>query len=103
MERHLWFPTQLKADRINHMSVKKNEVAVKSEVRIAVTRVTSDLIFESSMSAIEIKSAVTEALTSGKPLTLSDIRGHEIIVPADKIGFVEVGESASRRVGFGAA
>ncbi|MTA57401.1 MAG: DUF3107 family protein [Actinobacteria bacterium] len=28
---------------------------------------------------------------------------HEIIVPADKIGFVEVGESASRRVGFGAA
>ncbi len=85
------------------MSVKKNEVAVKSEVRIAVTRVTSDLIFESSMSASEIKSAVTEALTSGKPLTLSDTRGHEIIVPADKIGFVEVGESASRRVGFGAA
>jgi len=85
------------------MSVKKNEVAVKSEVRIAVTRVTSDLIFESSMNAVEIKNAVTEALTSGKPLTLSDIRGHEIIVPADKIGFVEVGESASRRVGFGAA
>ena len=85
------------------MSVKKNETAIKSEVRIAVTRVTSDLIFESSMNAAEIKLAVTEALTSGKPLTLSDIRGHEIIVPADKIGFVEVGESASRRVGFGAA
>ena len=55
------------------------------------------------MSATDIKSAVTEALTTGKPLTLSDIRGHEIIVPADKIGFVEVGESPSRRVGFGAA
>jgi hypothetical protein len=36
-------------------------------------------------------------------LTLTDIRGHEIIVPADKIGYVEVGEAASRRVGFGAA
>jgi hypothetical protein len=98
VERDFRFPTQLKADRINPMSVKKSEVAVKSEVRIAVTRVASDIVFESAMSATDIKSAVTEALT-----TLSDVRGHEIIVPADKIGFVEVGESPSRRVGFGAA
>ena len=85
------------------MSVKKNEVAVKSEVRIAVTRVASDLVFESAMSTAEVQRAVSEALATGKPLMLSDVRGHEIIVPADKIGFVEVGESASRRVGFGAA
>lgn len=85
------------------MSVKKSEVAVKSEVRIAVIRVASDLVFESSMSPTDIKAAVTEALTAGTPLTLSDVRGHEIIVPADKIGYVEIGESASRRVGFGAA
>ncbi len=85
------------------MGVKKNEVAIKSEVRIAVTRVASDLIFESAMSTAEVQRAVSEALATGKPLMLSDVRGHEIIVPADKIGFVEVGESASRRVGFGAA
>ncbi len=85
------------------MNVKKNEVAVKSEVRIAVTRVTSDLVFESAMSTSEIKSAVTASLASGNPLTLSDIRGHEIIVPSDKIGFVQVGDPSSRRVGFGAA
>ena len=85
------------------MSVKKSEVAVKSEVRIAVIRVASDIVFESSMSTTDIKDAVTEALTAGTPLTLSDVRGPEIIVPADKIGYVEIGESASRRVGFGAA
>jgi len=85
------------------MNVKKSEVTVKSEVRIAVTRVASDMVFESAMTASEIKSAVTQALTSGAPLTLSDIRGHEIIVPADKIGFVQVGDPSSRRVGFGAA
>ncbi|MBP7898013.1 MAG: DUF3107 family protein, partial [Actinobacteria bacterium] len=28
-------------------------------------------------------------------------QGHEIIVPADKIGYVEIGEPAERRVGFG--
>ena len=85
------------------MSVIKSEGVIKSEVRIAVTSVASDIVFESAMSAVEIKSAVTEALLSGKPLTLCDTRGHEIIVPADKIGFVRVGEPASRRVGFGAA
>ena len=85
------------------MSVKNNEVAIKSEVRIAVTRVANDITFDSALSTVEIKSAVTEALLSGKPLTLSDARGHEIIVPTDKIGYVEVGEPASRRVGFGAA
>jgi hypothetical protein len=84
------------------MSVKKNEVTAKSEVRIAVARVASDLVFESAMTTAEIKNAVTQALTSGDPLTLSDIRGHEIIVPADKIGFVDVGDSSPRRVGFGA-
>ena len=51
------------------MSVKKSEVAVKSEVRIAVIRVASDIVFESSMSTTDIKGAVTEALTSGSPLT----------------------------------
>ena len=85
------------------MATKKNEIAIKTEVRIAVIRGASDIVFESAMSAIDIKSAVTEALASSKPLILTDVRGHEIIVPADKIGFVEVGESGSRRVGFGAA
>lgn len=85
------------------MNVKKSEVTVKSEVRIAVTRVASDMVFESAMTTSEIKSAVTQALISGAPLTLSDIRGHEIIVPADKIGFVQIGDPSSRRVGFGAA
>ena len=85
------------------MNLKKSEVTVKSEVRIAVTRVASDLVFESAMTTSEIKSAVTQALTSGAPLTLSDTKGHEIIVPADKIGFVEVGDPSPRRVGFGAA
>ena len=85
------------------MSGIKSEGAIKSEVRIAVTSVASDIVFESAMSAGEIKSAVTEALLSGKPLALCDTSGHEIIVPADKIGFVKVGEPASRRVGFGAA
>ncbi len=84
------------------MSAKKIDTSHKSEVRIAITNVASDLSFESALSATEIKAAVSKAITLGSPLELTDVRGHEIIVPADKIGYVEVGESAARRVGFGA-
>ncbi len=82
------------------MSTKKNDKS--SQVRIAVTDVSSELSFECPSSPAEIKSAVTAALASNSPLSLTDIRGHEILVPAAKIGYIEIGEPVERRVGFGA-
>ena len=81
------------------MSTKKNEKA--SQVRIAVADVSSELSFECPSTPAEIKSAVTAALSANSPLILTDIRGHEIVVPAAKIGFIEIGEPVERRVGFG--
>jgi hypothetical protein len=83
------------------MSTKKSDSANKIQVRITVANVSSDLNFESALSATEIQSAVSAALKSGDALTLEDIRGRVVIVPADKIGFVEIGEQTDRRVGFG--
>ena len=83
------------------MSAKKLTTNHKVEVRIAITNIASELAFECPSSVEEIRSAVTLALYSGSPLVLSDIRGREIIVPSEKIGFVEIGEQAERRVGFG--
>jgi hypothetical protein len=82
------------------MSTKKNEKS--SQVRIAVSDVSSELSFECPSSPDEIKSAVAAALSAGSPLILTDIRGHQIVVPAAKIGYIEIGEPVERRVGFGA-
>jgi hypothetical protein len=81
------------------MSTAKNEKA--SQVRIAVTDVASELTFECPSTPDEIKSAATAALAAGTPLILTDIRGHEILVPAAKIGYIEIGKPVERRVGFG--
>ena len=35
-----------------------------------------------------------------KNAALSDTKGREVLVPASKISYVEVGESSDRRVGF---
>ena len=83
------------------MSTKKSESANKVQVRITVANVNSDINFESSLSAADIQSAVNAALKSGDALTLEDIRGRVVMIPADKIGFVEIGEQTDRRVGFG--
>lgn len=83
------------------MSSKKTTGNHKVDVRIAVTNISTELSFECPSEVEEIRSAVTSAIASGSPLVLSDVRGREIIVPADKIGFVEIGEQVERRVGFG--
>lgn len=83
------------------MSTKKSDSANKVQVRITISNVTSDLNFESALGASEIQGAVNAALKSGDALVLEDIRGRVLIVPADKIGFVEIGEQTDRRVGFG--
>ena len=83
------------------MRTKKTPATHGSEVRIAITDVSSELAFECPSPAAEIREAVTAALTSGNPLILNDLKGRQIIVPAQKIGFVEIGEQSERRVGFG--
>ena len=84
------------------MSTKKSEGAQAALVRIAVADIASELAFEYELAPAEIKKAVAQALSENSPLTLTDIRGHEIIVPAARIGYVEIGQPTERRVGFGA-
>ena len=81
------------------MVSKKSEKA--SKIRISITNVGSELNFECPSTPAEIKAAVAASLSAQTPLMLQDIQGHEIIVPADKIGYVEIGEPTERRVGFG--
>ena len=72
-----------------------------SHIRIAVTNVSSELSFNTDQSSKEIKSAIDKAIKDGSTLSLTDVKGREFIVPAEKIGFIEIGEQSERRVGFG--
>jgi hypothetical protein len=73
-----------------------------SHIRIAVTNVSSELSFNTDQSSKEIKTAIDKAIKDGSTLSLTDVKGREFIVPAEKIGFIEIGEQSERRVGFGA-
>ncbi|MDE9365833.1 DUF3107 domain-containing protein [Luteipulveratus sp. YIM 133132] len=71
------------------------------EVRIGVQNVAREVVIESNQSPDDVQGLLQEALTSGKPLTLIDERGHSVTVPAAVIGYVDVGSEQKGRVGFG--
>lgn len=73
------------------------------EVRIGVQHATRELVIDSAETTEAITTAVSAALTGqSQILSLDDERGRRVVVPADKLAYVEMGEPESRRVGFGA-
>jgi hypothetical protein len=74
------------------------------EVRIGVQHAHRELMVESNQSSDEVQQLVSRALSGEDPvLVLVDERGRRVVVPAEKLAFVEIGEESARRVGFGAA
>ncbi|MFE9609004.1 DUF3107 domain-containing protein [Streptomyces sp. NPDC006012] len=73
------------------------------EVKIGVQHAPREIVLESGLSAEEIERVVADAL-SGKSqlLSLEDERGRKILVPADRLAYIELGEPAARKVGFSA-
>jgi hypothetical protein len=72
------------------------------EVRIGVQHATRELVIDSAETTDAILAAVTAAVTGETSvLRLTDERGRQVLVPSDKLAYVEVGEPESRRVGFG--
>ncbi|GAB3949293.1 DUF3107 domain-containing protein [Kribbella sp. NPDC056345] len=73
------------------------------EVKIGVQHVNRELVLESEQSPDEVQEQVSNAL-SGKSnlLELTDDKGRRILVPADRLAYVEIGEVSIRKVGFGA-
>lgn len=76
------------------------------EVKIGVQQSAREITLESAQGADEIQQAVADALdgaAAGKSslLVLTDERGRTVMVPAERLAYVEIGEPTARRVGFG--
>jgi len=70
------------------------------EVKIGIQQAVREVVIDTMLSDKDVASAVDSALAKGTPLRLSDERGRTVIVPGDKIAYVEIAASQERRVGF---
>lgn len=71
------------------------------EVKIGVQNVAREITFETDSSSDQIVAAVNAALEGGTTLTLTGDKGRKLLVPAGVLGYVQLGESEKRGVGFG--
>lgn len=72
------------------------------EVKIGIQNIGREIVLESAQDADAVAKVVGEAITKGTELRLTDEKGRLIIIPANVLGYVEIGAEEQRRVGFGA-
>lgn len=70
------------------------------EVRIGVSQAARDVVLESNDSPSAISAQIEKAIANDSLLTLTDDKGRTIVVPGNKIAFVEIGVQTAGRVGF---
>jgi hypothetical protein len=73
------------------------------EVKIGIQSVARELVVETDTPAEEIERSLSDAVQDGvhSVFSLSVAKGGKVLVPADKIAYVEFGGPEARRVGFG--
>jgi hypothetical protein len=70
------------------------------DIRIGVQNTAREVALESNESPSEVNAKVAAAIKDGSVLTLTDDKGRTVIVPGDKIAYVEVGVPTTGKVGF---
>ncbi|MBM7805739.1 hypothetical protein JOD57_001576 [Geodermatophilus bullaregiensis] len=73
------------------------------EVKIGVQHSPRELVVDSPKTPEEIAADVAAAMggaTKDGLLTLEDERGRRVLVPVDRIAYVEIAQADQRRVGF---
>jgi hypothetical protein len=72
------------------------------EVKIGIQSVPRELVVETDATAEEVERDLAAALAGGEGVfSLSTQKGGRLVVPADKIAYVEFSTDQARRVGFG--
>jgi hypothetical protein len=73
------------------------------EVKIGIQSVPRELVVETDTPADEIEHQLASVLADGthSVFALAMSKGGKVLVPGDKIAYVEFGAPEARRVGFG--
>ena len=71
------------------------------EIKIGIQNVARELTVETEATGAEVEADLRKALTDGTMLALTDEKGRRVLVPADKVAYIGLGQEKTRPVGFG--
>ena len=72
--------------------------------QVRIQHVNREIVVETSESAADVEKELLTSIAVGGDgvFTLSDERGRKVLIPVNKIAYVDLGEENARHVGFGA-
>jgi len=70
------------------------------EVKIGVTHANRELVVDTALDADAVEEQVRTALADGGVLALTDAKGRRIVVPVEKLAYIEISTSIVGQVGF---
>ena len=71
------------------------------DIKVGIQHVNREVVVDSPETAKDVEQAFREAQADGTVLRLTDAHGRQVLIPADKIAYIDLGEENARRVGFG--
>jgi hypothetical protein len=71
------------------------------DIKVGIQHVSREVVVDSSETAKDIEKAFSAALSDDTVLRLTDAHGRQVLIPANKIAYIDLGEENARRVGFG--
>ncbi len=72
------------------------------EIKVGIQHVNREVVVETTQSAADIERSFSEAVENEGVFTVVDQHGRKVLIPADKVAYLDLGEENARRVGFGA-
>ena len=70
------------------------------EIKIGIQSAPRELVVETESAADEVEAALKAAIADSGVLVVAVVKGGRVLVPADKIAYLEIGGTEARRVGF---
>ncbi len=70
------------------------------EVKIGIQHASRELVVDTEEDAAAVEKQITTAVADDGVLALTDTKGRRVIVPADRIAYIEIGTSTTGHVGF---
>lgn len=71
------------------------------EVKFGITDIAREVNIETTATAEEVVAQIRQAVADSSVIDLTDDKGRRVLIPASKIGYVDLGAPAARAVGFG--
>ena len=70
------------------------------EVKIGVQNAQRELVVDTDSTPEDIEARLVEAISGNGVLRISDVKGRTVVVPAEKVAYLELGSPTSSTVGF---